>query len=978
MPVSNDPTIFPCGRGNFPGTLGPGGGGQEPTITPSILVPKPPDDPIPPFIPPIIPPQLPAVKCVEISEGAPSPQTGFRFSNPPYRQCMPCDGLKNTIIDPTTGLTLGPANNPSPGDQGCVYASIEECKPNCENPQERILTPGATVDPPFSTTSPPQPPIPPGRLPTLPPAPGGGGGTSQFHKCEVVAIGVCPGQEGLPLNEATITSVFTECRPCSPNFINANGSVEADPTCSFSSLALCQANCASPTFTNLPCPPEISAQEPDPTGPITPGGSTTEPTLGFSVGDVISTSEPTQNTLGVTTTPLGDPIVLVPVPGSNEPSVAIPGVPQVIQPQSPSISTNVKQQSIQIANNQQAVNGNLITAGEIVEDEDFRNVQKGIAKPILFDPELNFFKSEATEETLFLTNTKNLDVFNSQIAEEVSQLLTDSNFDDTWNELTLQNLSDDKLVLSLNPLLLNSFQYLRYPGGQLIGVSTLLNVVRKHLLEGTIDEFDPSYYIDSAQAQLEDKFDVLQKPETKELADRLAVKFLTNNLNTYLNNKGSTWRNFQINRVRPLNDDVDMELDVELLDGTTNDISIPNDGFEIDRITPSAQITSPIFGSPDKLNIGDGGGYYVRGTDINEGDVPIYTDNILEDSYYAPASVRMKVLDMLNVDSSIKISASSVSGGHEFVSGDSGPTAVAPLFFALNVTSVDGDYTSNSLIEDYSGTYTRVTDSSDIARYVNNHALSLPMLCLDYRDPLYRYILDTSTLTASLKDFNLNGFENKAFSSIGSRFVKNIPFGFIVTPVAGGKYNPFNGGSKLEQTGDIHVRSVSILPVTDLSIDSNQATTLKTFSLNLVSGVDQIGIGEGANTQNIGYQYSEEDFTQTFYSASAGDYGTSSPANSVRGTAYFLREVIDYLSGTYNSTEFTWFDAFSRMPITKVGEMFYDSDEELILKIANGFRGGVTLKSIESGVNASSKLVEEDSKTIVSVEDRRGVTTIKI
>ena len=153
---------------------------------------------------------------------------------------------------------------------------------------------------------------------------------------------------------------------------------------------------------------------------------------------------------------------------------------------------------------------------------------------------------------------------------------------------------------------------------------------------------------------------------------------------------------------------------------------------------------------------------------------------------------------------------------------------------------------------------------------------------------------------------------------------------------------------------------------------------LKSFSLNLVKGVDRIGVGEESNTQNIGYQYSEEDFTKTFYSASAGDYQSSSSPPSAQGTAYMLREVIDYLKTTYGGSEFTWFDVFSRMPVTQMGEMFYDSDEDLILEIANGLRDGVILNNLESGFESSSRLVAEDSKTIVKIEDRRGVTTVKI
>ena len=51
-------TVYPCGRGNLPGTQGQGSGGSEPPITPVILIPDPPNDPDPPFDPPWIPPTV--------------------------------------------------------------------------------------------------------------------------------------------------------------------------------------------------------------------------------------------------------------------------------------------------------------------------------------------------------------------------------------------------------------------------------------------------------------------------------------------------------------------------------------------------------------------------------------------------------------------------------------------------------------------------------------------------------------------------------------------------------------------------------------------------------------------------------------------------------------------------------------------------------------------------------------------------------
>jgi hypothetical protein len=66
------------------------------------------------------------------------------------------------------------------------------------------------------------------------------------------------------------------------------------------------------------------------------------------------------------------------------------------------------------------------------------------------------------------------------------------------------------------------------------------------------------------------------------------------------------------------------------------------------------------------------------------------------------------------------------------------------------------------------------------------------------------------------------------------------------------------------------------------------------------------------------------------------------------------------------------------MPITRLGEMFYDSSKELILDIANGVRVGIQIENIENGSDNSSRIIPEDSKTIVTTQDRKNVTKFKI
>jgi len=942
------PTVFPCGRGALPGTRGPGIGGYEPPITPIILSPVPPGPSDPPFDPPYGPTRKPGGgeppvpggpqprikwKCVDTNTSHPGPPpAGTEWAEPNnYKKCVPCDGA---------AAPGGFGANPTPGSAGCTHASKALCEAACVN--KTVPIPGEVGRGGPSVTS-----VGGGSTTGGTVTSAGGGpttGGTQYYRCKHMVTNVCPGYLNEPVNQQLVTSFEFQCVTCQPNIVLGNGEVVPDPECIYAGLAACQGACIEEVFTGITCPslePSISqsAEPQEPLEPNSGSGGVLEPT-GFS--------NPGQGVVTLTNefTPL-------------------------------SIQKEV--QAVQITSNQEAMTATTISANEVISPEDYRQQQRGTTQPQLYDPNLNFFKVEPNTNTQternYATNTL---VFNREMSPEVSKLLSIQNSNIPWDEVSLQNLSDDKLLASLDSKIVNSFQYLRYPGGKPVGMTTLLNVIRKHLLEGTIDEFDYNYFRDVSLGQFESSFEIIEGSENPEYTERFAIEYLANNLHTFENNKPSDWRNFQINRARPLNEDLNIEVAVTTLGGEVKSLRVPNQGIEVDKITKIGQITVPSVGSPSSLNIGNGGGYYINGEDLQSQGVAVPSTNIINQSYYAPPAIRMKVLDMLNVSPVLTFSATSLTNKHEFASGDLGPSATKPLFFALNLGSVKGSYTENPLIENYSGTYSLLTNSEDIQVYMNNNALNTPMLSIDYRDPIYRYILDTSTVTVSLNDFNLAAFPDQGLSSIGSRFVKNIPFGIVVTPVAGGMYNPFNGSSKLVSYGDTHTRSLSVLPAVDATIDESSLPMFEAYNLNLVDGVDRVGASEDESTQNIGYRYVESNFTNTFYSASAEEYRASSAPASSYGTSYLLKDVIDYLSNTYNPTTLTWFDVFSRMPVNQIGRMFYDSNKELILDIAKGLRNNITFNHIEGGHNTISRIIPEDSKTIVSFEDRYNITRVTI
>lgn len=681
-------------------------------------------------------------------------------------------------------------------------------------------------------------------------------------------------------------------------------------------LEECQQNCVSPVYTGLEC------EEPnEPTIPLGqfPGPSQDEPEVSLELDESISNS-----------------------------------VASLLQP-------NRQVTTVQIQN--------------IVSEDDFSEETQNIVRPKLFDRELNFFQTGPIETINLVSNNFNSSIFRSNVAEEVYELMIKANSNEPWDEVTLQSLTDEKLIKSLNPLLLGAFQSLRKPGGELIGLSVFLSAVRKHLLEGTMSEFDPQFYLEMYESQKLQNFAVFEGPETEEYSERFIIKFLENQEYTFQNNKQGEWANFMVGRMRPLNSDLNMSVDAKKLNGETVKVTVPNEGIPVSRLTEVTSTAPESVGNSTNVNIGIGGGFYISSTLLNSDSEAVVTNNIVDKAYFANPPARAKALSLLDVDSSIKIRSESLENKHEYYAGDTGPSAVKPLYFGLNLGTVSGKPTDNVLIENYSATYSLIEDSTQIEEHINNNALNTPVLAIDYKDPLYRYILDSKTLTASLNDFTLVGFRDKAFTELDSKFIRNIPFGFIIVPSTGSKYNPFNGKSKLISYGTKHVRELSVNSNISPTIDGFENVPHETYNLYNEDGSKRIGLVEPEGLQNFGYRYDPSIFQQTFYNGE--EYIASSQPPSSFGISYLVREVLDYLQSTYSLSAATWYDIFSRMPVNQMGAVFYDNTNNFLEELANGYRNSITIDNVESGYLGSQRVLPDDSKTIITRSDRLNVVTFR-
>ena len=76
------------------------------------------------------------------------------------------------------------------------------------------------------------------------------------------------------------------------------------------------------------------------------------------------------------------------------------------------------------------------------------------------------------------------------VVSEVSELISKQGSLASWTEDTIFAVSLDDVEVSLDNELLDAFNTIHRPGGQLVGKKPFLEMVRKHLRMGTLDDFD--------------------------------------------------------------------------------------------------------------------------------------------------------------------------------------------------------------------------------------------------------------------------------------------------------------------------------------------------------------------------------------------------------------------------------------------------------------------------------------------------------
>ena len=893
--------------------------GGEPIIVPNLNPPAPPtlvpDPPLKPTqIPPFIPPTGDPIKfaCLQVSPGEnpPPPPPGFRYKNGFFQQCFPCDGAINT-------LGFGPAKNPGPNNPECVFTSKPECEPNCPNP----LIPIEPPDPGLTNVG------QPGG------GPGGGGftpaqttGGAVFFKCRQTIFS-CP--QDIENPNPRVLSIQHNCVLC--NSLTPNGSSNLVSTgsrklvgnkaveffesdCIYTSKAQCESNCPPTGITanfvqNCLDPLSVATQP-------TVGGGNRDPVITVINIQQQATQDPT---LGLSI---------------NEPGVSIS------EPNFPSLTISQGQSTF---NNPALTNNSKI-----------------------FNNKFNFFAvTQSQEPQSFKSLFSHKDIFKDKVASEISNLISRQGSLASWTEDIIFSVTPDDVEVSLADELLDAFNTIHYPGGQLVGKQPFLEMVLKHLQTGTIDEFDAQYYKDLARQQRNDSRIQFTGLQDKEISERAGLGLIGAQSLTADSNQLVNLQKRQIRRQRRFLTDINARISNDILGSDTDiDIVLKDIGFDV----------STLAGDNYQISIGDGDGYYIPAKLSDGTDVPLLLETDIATTFYVPPNARYNALTLFKEDTSYLLDVSSVSGQNELVANDAGASSLIPLYLKLIISSVEYEPNTNPLTSRYKGRYEIEKSQSLIDEHSKNNGFAISRVNIDYRDPIYRYILDGGTVSLSLNDINfVNILDPKDYPG-GVRIARNIPFGLIITPVAGSKFNPFNGNSRLNSYEEPFTRSLRLTP--DINISDLKESKPELDEVNLFNDTNgdlKVGLAEPNDSQNVLYKYdsSNSRYVDTFFKD--GKYSTSAdivPVSS-QGMSFMIRNVIDYIVETYDSTEISWYDVIRRMPLNRVSELIYDNNLRLLGQLEQGFRSGLKINFVLNTLkDLTDKFLPDDDRTIIKKGDR--------
>ena len=721
-------------------------------------------------------------------------------------------------------------------------------------------------------------------------------------------IVTCPTDADLPLQDRRILGIFRECIECID--------IQSEE-CAYDSSGDCIQLCVSTQDSDNPC---ISISRPRYTS--------------ISL-DERSNANINQNTSIISETNLSQKQKLQ-VANANIPGRGL--INAGIQSFRLQSTTPIKSPSIVKLNTQQ--NKGYST------NSQYRRSNGG-----LYDPYFNFSKTKVNQLTKIYRNNKYLNIFKNEISSEVSYFLDRESTRLSWNEKDIHNLTNEKIAISLRDEIRTSLNNIHTVGNQKIVEDQFYNAIKKHLMEGTLSEFDPYYYINLYNNQIQDSFIEYDKPGTNKTAiDAAFASFELKSINAdYTTTQKPELAN-DFKRTRFLLEDIEASIPVIQLNGNQDPIYLNNAGMLTSSLGASSSLN---------MRIGNGAGYYFSTLAYDGTSYPLPSQNSLSAAYYLDVNNRANVLRILGEQLSLKLFVDSLPYINEFSSSYNSSADVEPMYFAIDLETVNDVVSGaisagsiNSIINTTSATFRRITDEEAITHSRDN-SFNLIKINLDYRDPFIHYARDTSSIRLEQKEFNLRnlGYTRTTYSN--KIMVRNIPMGLVVTPGCGSYHNPMNGRSNLlNYEGPVVSRTITMVPSVNVAERKPLNLFIESARIYEELGVGYLGLYEKyLSEDNNGFIYtynpSSSLFNNSYYYG--GQYTRIQPPSSTRSNSIeskFLN-LANKLTSVSGVEELTWWDIFRRMSSKEIGSLMYSNvSKQLIDKLSNGFSNNIKIKPV--------------------------------
>jgi hypothetical protein len=483
--------------------------------------------------------------------------------------------------------------------------------------------------------------------------------------------------------------------------------------------------------------------------------------------------------------------------------------------------------------------------------------------------------------------------------------------------------------------------------------------IKRLLLTGKIDEFNPDYYITLANNQAEDTVVQFKSTNATLRSERVGLGVIAEDAIAAEATKNDDITKELLKRQKRLNTDVEANFTIQNIEGVDLRFDLEDAGTQYIKIDSDEK----------HVLIGDGDGYYTVVQDIDATDKPLVFETKVSSTYYSPPDVRYNAMTLFKEDPSIYVTVSS-NTTNEFSTGYDMATVPEPMVFGIELDTIETVPDDNPLIDVTRVRYKRLT-ASEIDYYTLNYGLSITRANVNYDDPFLYYARDVSTLVLEQSDITFRHFDRNR-TIVGENILsRNIPFGIILTPGCGSHHNPFAGFSKIDSyDGSTVVRTVRFIPDVDVNEKKVTSPSLEFSKLYITQNKTSIGLIEERSFESAVFTYNPSSyiFNNRFYK---NGFVESITNNKEFGYSNFVKK-INELKQNYDIDDLTWWDIFRRLNFTQINRYIYDNNSEVTVDITAGLLGP-TIRRVLARLdpNETTLLVPTESL----VEDKIVLTT---